>query len=177
VPAPLLPLQLHTDRLLLRQWQADDAHALAEIYAQPQYLEHMPRLDLEQAGLQIEVFQRRWQEDGYSQWAAESLESGRLIGRIGLLCRNDWPLIEGPVPEVGWVLHPDFWGRGLATEGGRASLSVWLEHLDDPRLISITTPRNVRSRAVMERLGLTYGGTAHWHGFDVVWYGTDRPAA
>ena len=38
---------------------------------------------------------------------------------------GDWPLAEGPV-EVGWALHPDWWGRGLVTEAGRASVECWL---------------------------------------------------
>ena len=79
------------------------------------------------------------------------------------------------MPEVGWVLHRDFWGRGLATEAGRASLEFWRELMpDEPRLYSFTTPENVRSRAVMERLGLTLRGQTVWRGFDIVWYATDR---
>ena len=72
------------------------------------------------------------------------------------------------------MLHRDWWGRGLATEGGRAGLECWREHLDDPQLIAITTPVNRRSRAVMERLGLTPRGATNWHGHDVVWYAVDR---
>ena len=72
------------------------------------------------------------------------------------------------------MLHRDWWGRGLATEGGRAGLECWREQLDDSQLISITRPANGRSRAVMERLGLTFRGETHWHGHDVVWYAVDR---
>ena len=61
------------------------------------------------------------------------------------------------------MLHRDWWGRGLATEGGRAGLECWREHLDDPQLIAITTLANRRSRAVMERLGLTPRGATNWH--------------
>jgi RimJ/RimL family protein N-acetyltransferase len=171
---PKIPEEVRTDRLLLRRWRAEDAEPLAEIYTQPEYLEHMPPLDLEGTRRQIERLERSWREEGYGQWAGEDLASGRLIGRLGLLCHRDWPLREGPVPEVGWVLHREFWGQGLAAESGRAGLEAWREHLHDPQLISITTPANTRSRAVMERLGLTYRGTARWHGFDVVWYATDR---
>jgi RimJ/RimL family protein N-acetyltransferase len=130
--------------------------------------------DVDEVRAQIGRFERGWAEDGVSHWAAVDLESGRLIGRIGLLRHHDWPLEPSPV-EVGWVLDERWWGRGLATEGGRASMELWREHLpDDRRLLSITLPTNRRSRAVMERLGLTYRGEAHWHGFDVVWYAVDR---
>jgi RimJ/RimL family protein N-acetyltransferase len=168
-----LPAELRTDRLLLRQWRPGDVEALAEIYRQPEYLEHMPPHDLAATRAQVERWARGWLEDGFSHWAAEELETGLLVGRIGLLRHHDWPLADEPV-EVGWVLHRDYWGRGLATEGGKASVRCWRELLADPQLISITSPANRRSRAVMERLGLTYRGIAHWHGYDVVWYALDR---
>jgi RimJ/RimL family protein N-acetyltransferase len=134
----------------------------------------MPGLGLEATCDQILRFRSSWRNEGYGQWAAEELESGRFVGRLGMLCHRDWPLVSGPVPEVGWVLHRDFWGRGLATEAGQASVEIWREYLDDPRLISITTRANRRSRAVMERLGLTFRGETHWHGHDVIWYALDR---
>jgi RimJ/RimL family protein N-acetyltransferase len=170
----VIPLEVRTERLLLRQWRADDVEPLAEIYAQPEYLEHMRPHDAAATRAQIERFAREWRNEGLSHWAAEDRETGRLIGRMGLLRHHDWPLADSPV-EVGWVLHRDFWGRGLATEGGRAGVACWLEHLPvDRQLISITTPVNTRSRAVMERLGMTLRGTAQWHGDDVVWYALDR---
>ena len=122
----------------------------------------------------MQRFDYGWQADGLSHWAAVERESGKLIGRIGLLRHRDWPLEPDPV-EVGWALHRDYWGRGLATEGGRAALEAWRTHLPgDARLLSITLPGNVRSRAVMERLGLTYRGEVDWRGHDHVWYAIDR---
>jgi RimJ/RimL family protein N-acetyltransferase len=171
----MVPRELTTSRLLLRQWRDEDAEPLHEIYAQPEYLEWMPAKSLEETRAQLEWVRRSWEEEGYCQWAACDLESGRLIGRIGIQRHHDWPLVEGPVPEVGWVLHRDWWGQGLAIEGGRASVEVWREHLpEEPRLYSFTTPGNRRSRAVMNRCGLTLRGTEHWHGADVVWYALDR---
>ena len=158
----------------MRQWRADDLDALTEIYAQPEYLAHMPALDRTGTEKQIERFSRMWREDGVCQWAAVDLRTDRLIGRIGLLRHHDWPLAPDPI-EVGWTLHRDYWGQGLATEGGRAAMECWRELLlDDAQLISITVPANARSRAVMERLGLTYRGTAQWRRLDVVWYAVDR---
>jgi RimJ/RimL family protein N-acetyltransferase len=134
----------------------------------------MSALDRDGTAKQLEQFRRRWREDGVCQWAAVDLRTDRLIGRIGLLRHHDWPLATAPI-EVGWTLHRDYWGQGLATEGGRASMECWREYLlDDARLISITRPGNLRSRAVMERLGLSYRGEAVWRGSEVVWYAVDR---
>jgi RimJ/RimL family protein N-acetyltransferase len=169
-----VPLEVRTERLLLRQWRETDIEPLAEIYRQPEYLEFMPAHDLAETAAQVERWMRGWSEDGVSHWAAVDLESERLIGRIGLLRHHDWPLAPDPV-EVGWTLHHDYWGRGLATEGGRASMEIWRERLNgDRRLLSITVPGNARSRAVMERLGMSYRGTAYWKNLDVVWYAVDR---
>ena len=134
----------------------------------------MRAVDRDGTAKQIEQFMHRWQDDGVCQWAAVDLGTDRLIGRIGLLRHHDRPLAPSPI-EVGWTLHRDYWGQGLATEGGRAAMDCWRDLLlDDARLISITVPANRRSRAVMKRLGLTYRGTAVWRGLSVVWYAIDR---
>jgi RimJ/RimL family protein N-acetyltransferase len=166
----VIPQELRTERLLLRQWRDGDSETLQEIYSQPAFLEHNPVYD---AAAHVERFARQWEREGFSLWAAEDPATGRLIGRIGLMRHHDWPVSPDPV-EVGWVLHRDWWGRGLATEGGLASLECWREHLVEPQVISITLPTNLRSRAVMERLALTPRGEARWHGHDVVWYALDR---
>jgi RimJ/RimL family protein N-acetyltransferase len=168
-----LPLELRTDRLLLRQWRREDVKPLAEIFARPEVVEQLGPYDLAETAAKVERFDREWREEGFSHWAAEDLTTGNLIGRVGLLRHHDWPVSADPV-EVGWTLHPDHWGRGLATEGGRAALECWRELLPDPQLISITRPANLRSRAVMERLGLTLRGTAFWRGYEQVWYALDR---
>jgi RimJ/RimL family protein N-acetyltransferase len=172
----MVPAEITTERLLLRQWRDEDAGLLQEIYLQPEYLETMPPMTLEQTRAQVERFRCGWAEDGYSQWAACESASGRLIGRIGLLRHHDWPLADRPVPEVGWVLHRDFWGRGLATEGGRAGVEAWRAHLPhEPRLYSFTTPGNHRSQAVMRRLGFALGGDGlAWHGKAMVWRYLER---
>jgi len=169
----VIPTELRTERLLLRQWREDDAEPLADIYAQPAFLEHMPPLDLDGTRAQLTRWANGWHEDGFSHWAAVERRSGVLVGRLGLLRHRDWPLWEAPV-EVGWALHRDWWGRGLATEGGRAAVDCWRQHLDDPQLLSITVPGNTRSRAVMERLGFTLRGQVFWRDYDHVWYALDR---
>ena len=173
----MLPAEIRTERLLLRQWREDDAEPLAAIYAQPEFLEHMNALDLDGTREQMRRFMTQWRTEGFSHWAVENPASGRLIGRMGVLRHHDWPLSEGPV-EVGWVLDREHWGRGLATEGGRAAVEAWRDHLpDEPQLLSITRPGNVRSRAVMERLGLTFRGATTWRGHEHVWYALDRDGA
>jgi RimJ/RimL family protein N-acetyltransferase len=173
VVRPVIPERVETERLVLRPWQPEDAAPLGEIYEQPEFLATMPTAD---ATTEIARWLERWKTDGLAPWAACDRTSGRLIGRIGLLRHHDWPLEPEPV-EVGWALHRDWWGRGLATEGGRASVEVWRETLLDDRLYSFTRPANGRSRAVMERLGMTFGGATAWRGLEHVWYALEREPA
>lgn len=165
-----LARELETERLLLRQWEPADIGPLAAIYAEPEFLEHMPALDLDGTRRQVEQMAVDWDAVGFSHWAAVEKASGRLMGRLGLLRHYDWPLWETPV-EVGWTIGRDFYGRGYATEGGRAAVECWREHLlgDDP-LICIMTPANTRSRAVAERLGFELEGDTRWHGVDVIYH-------
>ncbi|MBM2823663.1 MAG: family N-acetyltransferase [Thermoleophilia bacterium] len=153
-------------------WRPEDVERLNEIYVQPEYLEHMPPAS---AAAHIADYQRLWAKDGFSKWAACERGTGYLVGRIGLLRHDDWPLAREPV-EVGWVLDRAYWGRGLATEGGRAAVDAWRTYLADETLYSFTVPENARSRAVMVRLDMTFGGTALWHGREHAWYSLARQA-
>lgn len=169
------PREVRTARLRLRPLDDGDVDALAEIYADPGYLAHMPAVDLPATAAQVARFTARWEADGFGLWAAEDPVTGILLGRIGVIRHVDWPLEEGPV-EVGWVLTAEARGRGLATEGGAAALDAAFAALDVDRVLSITTPANLPSQAVMRRLGLTYRGATRWRDVDVVWWALDREA-
>jgi RimJ/RimL family protein N-acetyltransferase len=94
-----------------------------------------------------------WNVNGFGTWAAVLTRSARLIGYIGLSIPSWLPQVL-PAVEVGWRLHPDCWGRGLATGRRTASLRHGFETLELDRIISIFTPYNRASRRVMEKLGM-----------------------
>jgi RimJ/RimL family protein N-acetyltransferase len=95
-----------------------------------------------------------------------------LVGRIGLDELLDWP---GPHKvEVGWELHREFWGRGLATEGGRAGVRHGFEAVGLERIISATMATNAAPRRVMEKCGLRFQGELAMAGTTVAWYAIDR---
>ena len=62
-----------------------------------------------------------WRHEGFSHWAVEAPAAARLTGRRGVLRHHDWPVPDDR-GEVGWALDRAYWGRGLATEGGRAAM-------------------------------------------------------
>jgi RimJ/RimL family protein N-acetyltransferase len=146
---------VETDRMILRPWTDADLDPLAAIFAEPAFW-HYPfgrgftRAETE-AYLERQL--HHWADDGFGMWAAELKEGRRLIGYIGLAMPTWLPQVM-PAVEVGWRLHPDHWGRGLATEGGRASLRYGFDVLDLDRIIAIVMPENVASRRVMAKLGM-----------------------
>jgi RimJ/RimL family protein N-acetyltransferase len=167
------PREVRTERLLLRQWRDSDVEPLAEIYAHPDVEEQLVPTSPEQTAEQVARFRTRWDEGEPSLWAVDELATGRFIGRIGLIRPSEWELGGHPV-EVGWTLARDVWGRGYATEGGRAGLDAGFAHLADDEIISFTRPTNVASRAVMDKLGLTYRGETTYKSIPHVWYSITR---
>jgi len=90
---------------------------------------------------------------GWGLWAAELRESGEFIGFVGL--EQPSPAIPySPCVEVGWRLARPFWGRGLATEAARMALRTAFESVGLREVFSFTSILNLRSRAVMVRLGM-----------------------
>ena len=99
-----------------------------------------------------------WEEHGYGVWAVEERATGRFVGRIGLSHHRLWPKDV----ELGWALDPAVWGRGYATEGGRAALDYAFTALGRDRVVSIVHPANAASIAVMTRLGIEPWRSVWW---------------
>ena len=167
---------VETARLLLRHWQDNDLERLVALYGNPRVARFLsvdgdpwPR---ERTVGVFEHFRRQWRERGFGPWAAIDKRTGRWLGQIGL---NELPSWPGPHKvEVGWELDPPVWGRGLATEGGRAAVRHGFEVVGMERIISVTRADHAASRRVMEKCGLTFQEQVGHKGALVVWYAIDR---
>jgi dTDP-4-amino-4,6-dideoxygalactose transaminase/RimJ/RimL family protein N-acetyltransferase len=181
--------RLETPRLLLRPWSDDDVEEYARIVGDAEVIRHLGdgwRYEVKRTAAYLlarisDIAARRevsrliehWRVCGFGEWAVEEKATGSLIGKVGLVNHPDWVADPAKV-EVGWLLARQAWGRGYATEAGRASLAYAFEGLEMERLISISYPRNRRSQRVMERLGLSPGGKTRWRGGEVIWYAIDQ---
>jgi RimJ/RimL family protein N-acetyltransferase len=147
---------VETERLSLRPFTPDDLDQLAAVFAVDAVWYFPFRRGLTRA--ETDGFLARtighYEHDGVGPWAAVPKASGDVVGYIGLSVPHFLPEVL-PAVEVGWRLHPDWWGRGLATEGARAGIRFGFETLGLDRLISIYEPENVASGRVMDRLGFT----------------------
>lgn len=152
--------RLRTSRLLLRSWRDADREPFAALNADPAVCEFLPStLTRAQSDAFVDRLVAHEAERGFTGWAVEETRTGTFLGYVGLVVpRFDPPFahLADPCVEVGWRLARPAWGNGYATEGARACLDHAFETLHLPEVVSFTVPANVRSRAVMDRIGMTH---------------------
>jgi RimJ/RimL family protein N-acetyltransferase/truncated hemoglobin YjbI len=157
LPMPAL-IQPVTKRLLLRQWRPADRAPFAKLNADPRVMEYFPStLTREQSDAMADRCESLIAERGWGFWAVERKADGRFIGFVGLHVPAA-PLPFSPCTEVGWRLAVEHWGHGFATEAALEALRVGFEVLRLAEIVSFTVVGNRKSRAVMERLGMTQSG-------------------
>jgi RimJ/RimL family protein N-acetyltransferase len=147
--------EVTTERLLLRGWRASDREPFAAMNADPDVMRHFPGvLDRAESDALLDRIAEHWQREGVGLWAVERIEDERLLGFTGL-SRPVFDAHFTPAIEVGWRLAREAWGQGYATEAARAALEHGFRELGLEEIVSFTVPANIRSIAVMERLGMT----------------------
>ena len=146
--------RLESDRLRLRQWQAADLPAFAEMGADPVVMEHFPaRLDRERSDALALRFKTMIDERGWGVWALERKAGGEFIGFVGLNIPSD-ELPFSPCVEIAWCLAQGYWHQGYASEAARVALRFGFVELDLEEIVAFTSLGNLRSQAVMARLGM-----------------------
>ncbi len=145
-----------TERLNLRRWQESDRQPFAEINADPQVMKFFPNLlTREQSDRLVDRIEASFTEHGFGLCAVELRTDHRFLGFIGLSVPN-FQATFMPCVVIGWRLEARAWGRGFATEGVRAMVAYGFNILKLNSLLSFTAEQNIRSRRVMEKLGMTF---------------------
>ena len=112
---------IETERLILRTWKKEDADAYFQINQDQKVIEFLcGPLTMEQVNDFIPAVNNHQDKRGYTLWAACLKETGEFMGFIGLNY-TDWEASFTPAIEVGWRLGSQYWGKGYATEGAKAS--------------------------------------------------------
>jgi RimJ/RimL family protein N-acetyltransferase len=154
---------IDTARLRLRQWRDTDLEPFARMNADARVMEHFPaRLDRAASDAFAGRLRAEIEERGYGFWAVELRHTGDFIGFTGLRIPAA-PLPIGPCVEIGWRLAAGHWGQGHASEAARAALEYGFVTLGLDEIVSFTALPNVRSQAVMQRIGMTHRGEMFEH--------------
>lgn len=148
--------ELRTTRILLRQWRERDREPFAALNADPEVMEHFPNtLSRAESDNLVDRIMTGLDERGWGLWAVEITATGTFAGFVGLNPTTfDAPFT--PAIEIGWRLARTWWGKGLATEAGRAALDHAFGSLALDEVVSFTSITNLRSQRVMQRLGMRH---------------------
>jgi len=148
------PLELHTRRCVLRQWQPGDFEPWAAMNADPEVRRHFPGLltpeaAASEAGRCRDAIAQR----GWGMWALELPGVMPFAGFVGLnVPHYDAPFV--PAVEIGWRLVRAAWGCGYASEAAQAALEFAFTRLGLREVVAIAVPGNQASLRVMQRLGM-----------------------
>ena len=146
-----MPSHIETQRLVLRQFSPDDLEAYARMLANPDVVRYIGQgkpVTKEVAWRSMATVLGHWQLRSYGLWAVELKSTKQLIGRIGLYNPEGWPGLE-----VGWMLDSQYWGKGYAFEGAKASITFARDVLHVATLISLIQANNHPSIRLATRLG------------------------
>ena len=143
-------MEILTPRLRLRKARIEDLEAMHAVLSHPlatRYWSTPPHEDLEQT--------REWLTSMIEAPETSSFDfivehGGRCIGKCGMY----------EMPEIGFILHPDYWGRGLAAEALKAVIKSAFESLALDEIVSDVDPRNVASLALLKKHGFRETGRA-----------------
>ena len=149
------PVDINTERLVLRRWLPADRQPFAALNADARVMEYFSGvLNREESDALAKQIDEHFELHGFGLWAVEVPGVAPFAGFIGLsVPRFDAHFT--PCVEIGWRLAAAYWGCGYATEGARAALAFGFGELGLHEIVSFTVPENIRSRRVMEKIGMT----------------------
>jgi RimJ/RimL family protein N-acetyltransferase len=164
---------LETERLQLREMVPSDLDFVAAMLGDREVTRYYERtFERADASAWLERQRDRYARDGHGLWLVLERRTGVPVGQVGLAMQE----IEGTRhPEIGWLLHRPYWGRGYATEAGIATRDAAFGRWSYRLVISLIRPSNAPSRRVAERIGMRAGERVRFHGSEHVVYVVDAP--
>ncbi|MDO5968603.1 GNAT family N-acetyltransferase [Flavivirga aquimarina] len=143
-----------SERLGFRNWTKTDLTEFAKINMDLDVMEHFPKpLTEKETAEFIDRLKKHYTKNGFNYFATEILDSGELIGFIGLAFQ-DYKTDFTPAVDIGWRLKKSSWGKGYATEGAKKCLEFAFKELNLEKIISTCTEKNSKSENVMKKIGM-----------------------
>ena len=143
-------MEIRTARLLLRRPRADDLDAFFTIMSDARgmrFWSTLPHADREVTRVWLDQKIQR-SATGGEDFTIEF--EGQVVGDVG----------AGRLPDFGFMIHPNHWGQGIATEAAAAFIDYAFSRTLTDQLLADVDPRNLASLRVLEKLGFTKTGEA-----------------
>ena len=167
---------IETDRLYLRQFTPHDLEPLSLITSDPDVVRYIGGKPLSKAvSKTLDRIIQHYREHGFGLWAVIYKQDSPLIGYCGLRFFKH-PQATTPEIILSYMLAKAYWGRGLATEGAKASLEYGFETLKLERIVAIAHSENLASHRVMEKVGMNYDKEGLFYNINIVYYSISRQA-
>ena len=158
---------LETERCVLRAVMLEDAPAIFHIMSDPRvtrYIGQQPMDAPDKALERVCKFQSLFNERTAIPWAVASREDRQLIGTC-VFWNIDRPNFRA---EIGYILSPKWWGKGLMTEAAAAALKFGFTTMGLNSIEAQTDPENAASRRVLEKLGFIQEGHFREYYYDPI---------
>jgi RimJ/RimL family protein N-acetyltransferase len=145
---------IETERLILRPWRDADREPFAAMCADPEVMRHFPAtLTRAESDAVVERMVAHQAAHGFCFFALERAADGAFLGFTGMMTlKPENPLQPGV--EIGWRLAREAWGAGYASEAALAVIQHGFDVLGLKQIVSFTATENLRSQAVMQRIGM-----------------------
>jgi len=149
-----MKFEIITNRLRLRYWEEKDLQHLIELNQDMDVMEYfLHPLSASESSIFYERMQNHLRQHQFSLSVVEHLSTGEWMGYTGCLYAN-FEAAFTPCVEIGWKFHKKWWGNGYATEAANAWLQYGFSELNLSSIYSFTSIHNIRSEAVMKRIGM-----------------------
>ncbi|SFB07395.1 MULTISPECIES: GNAT family N-acetyltransferase [unclassified Bacillus (in: firmicutes)] len=148
---------LETERLILRKLTMDDLEdmfAYASKDEVTKYVTWETHQTLEDTKRFLEFALNQYEQQKVAPWGMEEKETGKIIGTIDFV----WWHPQHHSAEIGYVLNPSYWGKGITTEAARAIIDFGFKNMDLVRIQARCFVENIGSERVMEKTGMEYEG-------------------
>lgn len=148
-------MKIETDRLILRDFVQDDFEAVHEYASDPEVIRYMvfgPNTLEESHAFMARVIAYQQDDPRRNFEVAVTLKNGALIGGCGI--RN----VSKIEASMGYIFNKKYWGNGYATETAKALVKFGFSEMGVHRIHATCDPRNIASKRVLEKAGMTLEG-------------------
>ena len=169
---------IETERLLLREFELSDVNGMFELDSNPNvhvFVGKKPVKHIEESHASIGYIQKQYKDFGIGRWAVILKETNEFLGWSGIKFITNEMNNHKDFYEIGYRFIEKHWGKGYATEAGKAFVNYAFNEMKVDVLHASADEGNENSRKIIEKLGMKYVNSFEFEGKLEVWYEMKNP--